>query len=38
MIFREWILSTDLNSIIAKYDNKSVEVPINLYNIDKDMD
>lgn len=38
MIFREWTLSTDMHSIIAKYDGHSVEVPTNLYCIDKDLD
>ena len=38
MVFREWILTTDLNSIIAKYDTHSVEVPLNLYHIDSNLD
>ena len=37
MIFRDWILNTDLNSIIAKYDMHTVEVPINLYHIETDL-
>jgi len=34
-MFREWAKNTEFSSVIAKFDDISVEIPFNLYKLEK---